>query len=608
MARQDLRLYRQFFPLLRPYRRRLAMSLGASMARPLLGAASIWVLKILIDTALPRRQAGLLAAVAAGLVAVAVVRAVIVSWDERLGGWVGTQVVRDLRVRVYAHLHQLSLRYYHQQKLGDLLTRLTSDIAAIEDLLVSGLTDLVAYLVTIALFSGLLIYLSPQLMLVALCVLPLGALSSFIGARRGRRAQEHIRAAASRITSTAEEGLSAIALVKSFARGTFEAARFADASEQSAEARLRAVRIRATFPPFEGILASVGTAAVIWIGAQQVLAGQLSLGSLVVFISYLGALYTPIQGLSRVSSVVQRALVGAGRLGEILEAPGDQQERRGFPPLPPVRGELELRRVTFGYLPLRPVLMDVSLRVSPGEVVALVGASGAGKTTVVSLLLSFYDPSSGSVCLDGHPLHLHDPGSNREQVAAVLQEPMLFNASVRENIRYGRLDATDADVQAAASVAQAHAFVCDLDDGYDTVVGPRGARLSGGQRQRLAIARAVIKAAPVLILDEATSALDPVTETLLLSSLRAACADRSVLLVAHRYATVRHADRIVVLDQGRVVEEGTQAELLDRDGAYAAFARSQVPCRPSTQAAHGPAGTALAAPHWRVTPNPPNPS
>jgi ATP-binding cassette, subfamily B, bacterial MsbA len=311
-----------------------------------------------------------------------------------------------------------------------------------------------------------------------------------------------------------------------------------------------------------------------------VLAGHLSLGSLVVFMSYLASLYVPIQGLARVASTFQRAMVGAQRVVEILDAPAEHNERTGAPELPPVRGDVAFRHVRFGYEPEVPVLRDVDFAVSPGELVALIGPSGAGKTTVVSLLLSYYDADAGVVTLDQHPLHRFDPDSSRRQIAAVLQEPMLFNASVRENIRYGRLDAADAEIDAAAAVAQADEFIRELPDGYDTVVGPRGSRLSGGQRQRLAIARAVLSEAPVLVLDEATSALDPATEARVLQALRTECRHTAVLLIAHRYSTVSYADRVVMLGQGRVVAQGTHAELRMSSETYNEFVRGESADRP----------------------------
>lgn len=539
-------------------------------------------------------QHRLLGPLALAFVAIAAVRGVIVYFDEQLSGWIGTQVTRDLRVCTYGHLQRLSLRFFHGQQLGDLLTRLSGDIAAVEDLLVSGLSDLVAYTTTIVLFVILLGYLDLRLLLVSFAVLPLLALSTVAGSRRARRAQQDIRACASRLSSTAEEGLSMIALVKAFARGGHESGRFAEGAEAAAAARLGSVRVRAVFPPLADLVTAAGTALVVYFGARQVMAHHLSLGSLVVFLSYLGALYTPIQGLTALNTTVQRALVGAERVAEILDAPETLVDRGG-PPLPPAPSPavgrsqrvvfgydpgadaVEFRHVSFGYDPGRPVLHDIDLRVAAGEVVALIGPTGAGKTSIVSLLLGFYDPDAGDLLLDGQPVGAFSADSARAGVAAVLQEPMLFNTTVRENIRYGRLDATDAEVQVAAAVAQAHAFIQALPEGYDTVVGPRGARLSGGQRQRVALARALVKDAPVLVLDEATSALDPVTEDQVMSSLRAAGRHRAVLIVAHRLSTVRHADRIVVLEGGRVVEDGDPVLLMaNPDGAYRRFVADQV--------------------------------
>ncbi len=573
--RTDVAVYRRFVVLLKPSWFPLAVALAASACSPLLLAARIWLLKVLIDTVLRGHRPDLLVAVAGGFVVIAVARSVLTFVEGKLAGTVGTRVVRDLRVTVYAHLQGLSLRYFHRHRLGDLLTRLSGDIAAIEDLLVTGLSTILSHLVTIVLFTSLLIVLDPHLVLVAAGVLPVLVVTTIIDARLGRRAQRGIRERTSELTSTAEEGLSAIALVKSFARSGHESARFATAAQASATARLRAVGLRAVVTPLTELVGAVGTAVVVYLGAQQVMAGTLSLGSLVIFISYLASLFTPIQGLSRLAGTLQRALVGAERVVDILDAPTALAERVGAPPLPAVRGHLALDHVTFGYDPEDPVLRDVSFTVAPGEVVALIGASGAGKTTIVSLILSYYDPQTGAVALDGHPLHHTDPNSARRQVAAVLQEPMLFDISVAENIRYGRLEATDAEVAAAAGVAQADEFIRALPQGYDTPAGPKGTRLSGGQRQRVAIARAVLKAAPVLVLDEATSALDPATEADILPALRQACAHTAVLLVAHRYSTVRHADRVVVLAHGRVAETGTPSELLDRRGAYWQFVHHQ---------------------------------
>lgn len=562
MHSSDTALYRRFLPMLRPYRRRLAGALAAAAAGPLLAAARIWLLKVLIDTVIRGHRPGLVPAVAGAFVAIALARGLATYADEMGAGRVGTEVVRDVRVEVFSHLQGLSLRFYHAQALGDLLTRITGDVGAIGDLLVTGLSALVTYITTIVVFLALLVLLDPSLVGVALGILPALGLTTWVESRLGRRAQRAQRGAASNLASTAEEGLSAIALVKAFARHHHETRRFAAAARRSASARLQAVRVVATFPPVSDLVAALGVAVVVYVGARAVLAGKLSLGSLVVFVSYLASLYAPIQGLSRVVSSIQRAMVGAERVAELLDAPAELAERSGGPPLPALRSSVGFSHVSFSYTPGHPVLRDVSFSISPGEVVALIGPSGAGKTTVVSLLLSYYDPDTGHVLLDGMPLSRFDPDSARSQVAAVLQEPMLFDATIAQNIRYGRLEATGDEVRAAAKAACAEGFIAQLPDGYRTVVGPRGARLSGGQRQRLALARALVKQASVVVLDEATSALDPATEAAVLSSLRRACAESAVLIVAHRHSTVRHADRVVVLEEGRVVAAGAPAEVL----------------------------------------------
>ncbi len=365
-----------------------------------------------------------------------------------------------------------------------------------------------------------------------------------------------------------------IALVKAFARGRHETRRYAAAANDAATARLASVRVRAVFPPLADLITAAGTAVVVYVGAHQVISRHLSLGSLVVFLSYLATLYTPIQGLTNLNTSMQKALVGAERVAEILNAPAAVADRPG-PQLPPIAGAVEFRHVTFGYDPARPVLHNINFRVDPGEIVALIGPTGAGKTSVVSLLLSYYDPDVGYVLFDGRTAAAFGADSVRSEVAAVLQEPMLFNATVAENLRYGRLDATDRDIVEAAAIAQADGFIRELPDSYDTVIGPRGSRLSGGQRQRLALARALVKQAPVLVLDEATSALDPATETHVLSALRTATRYRSVLIIAHRYSTVRHADRVIVVEDGRIIEQGPPAHLLAGRGAYFRFVQDQ---------------------------------
>ncbi len=575
-------LFRRFLPFIRPYRRWLAVVFAATLVGPILNTAKVWLLKVVIDNVIRQGQMDVLAWVCAGYIGIAAGKGIASYADNYLGGWVGTRVVRDLRAAVYDQLQGLSLRFYHGQRLGDLLTRLTSDVGAIEDLLVSGIVDLLARSLTILLFVGMLFYLNSALALIAIIVTPVLAVASVRYARRMREAQSAVRERLSALTSRAEEGLSAIALVKAFARQHFEQERFVAAATDSSNARLRAVRGQALFMAAVELISTVGTVLVVWLGSEQVISGQFTLGGLVIFLGYMGSLYNPIQGLSHQGAGIQRALVGAGRVADILDAAPDLRERRHDPDLPPMRGGVEFRDVSFGYTPARQVLDRFNLNIRPGEMVALVGASGAGKTTVVSLLLSYYDAQGGAVVIDGHDLRDHNPSSVREQIAAVLQEPMLFQTTVRENLRYGRLDATDAAIAEAARAAGADEFIRELPDGYDTLLGPRGAGLSGGQKQRLAIARAMLKEAPIVILDEATSALDSVTEAQVLRALRARLAGRSALVVAHRLSTVRVADRIAVLAGGHVVELGTHDDLLLLGGRYAEFYARQTGGSPET--------------------------
>lgn len=548
----------------------------ATLARPACSAARVWLLKVLVDDVLAARRPDRLVLVAGGYIAITLVKAAASFVDDFVGGWVGSHVVRDLRLTVYDHLQGLSLRFYHQQRLGDLLTRLTADVAAIEDLLMNGLADALVHAITIVVFAGLLFVLDARLAAIALVALPALAFVARASTERTRVAQVGLREASSSLTSTAEEGLSAVALVKAFAREPLEGKRFAAASTVLMQARLRVTWLRAVFVPAIDVVATAGTVLVIWQGGRAVLEGRMTVGSLVVFLGYLGALYAPVQALIRLGSTLQRARVGGDRVLDILDRPRAEIEPGDRPPLRAARGAVAFRDVWFGYDPVRPVLRGLDLTIEPGEMVAVVGASGAGKTTIVSLLLAYYQADEGTVSIGRQDLRRFNPRSVREQVAAVLQEPMLFQASVRENLRYGRLDATDAEIEEAARRAQADEFIGRLPDGYETLVGPRGARLSGGERQRLALARALLKPAPVLVLDEATSALDPATEAAVLSSLRTSCEQRAVLLVAHRLSAVRHADRIAVLSRGRVSEVGTHQDLLARQGAYAQFYRLQV--------------------------------
>jgi ABC-type multidrug transport system fused ATPase/permease subunit len=370
------------------------------------------------------------------------------------------------------------------------------------------------------------------------------------------------------VTAVAQEALTAIRVVQAFAREDHEDARFARHSQESLEANLETSALQAQFSRLVDLVVAVGTAAIVYVGAQQVLDGHLSVGELLVLTSYLALMYGPVRQLSKLSSTVSRATASAERIAELLDERSDVRDRHNAVPAPPLSGHVAFVNVSFAYRPDQPVLRHISFVARPGKTIALVGPTGAGKSTIVSLLLRFYDPTAGVVMIDGHDLRNFTLASLRAQVAVVQQESVLFRTTIRENIAYGRSDASTREIEDAARLANAHEFILKQPNGYDTVVGERGETLSGGQRQRIAIARAMLRNAPILILDEPTSALDAWTEHLTLEALERLQAGRTTFVIAHRFSSVRNADSIMVLMDGSIVERGAHAELMAHGGYY----------------------------------------
>jgi subfamily B ATP-binding cassette protein MsbA len=428
---------------------------------------------------------------------------------------------------------------------------------------------------TVAGMLAVMFALNWRFTVVALAVMPL--LVVFVVRLRGavRTATHDVRRRQSEIVSIVQEGLSAIRVVKAYAQGAFERQRLDAKSRESVAAALHARRVRSLLGPVVTGLTAIGTAAVLWFGAREVLAGAMTAGALVLFLNYLGRLFRPIQAVARASANIAQAAVGLERVRAVLDA-DDRLPRADSPrPLDRVRGRVEFRDVTFGYDPAKPVLRDISFTAEPGQVIGLVGPSGSGKSSLVGLIPRFYDPGAGLVAIDGEDIRQFTIRSLRRQIAFVLQDTQLFHAPVWQNIAYGRLDATRDEIVAAARRAQAHEFIEALPDGYDTVVGEGGLRLSGGQRQRLGIARAIVRDAPILILDEPTSGLDAESERMVLQGLHELRAGRTTFVIAHRLATVRHADLILVLQAGRIVERGTHDVLLTAGGLYASLLRGE---------------------------------
>jgi ATP-binding cassette subfamily B protein len=481
----------------------------------------------------------------------------------------GQRVVYDLAAELLGHLHRLSLRFHSRNSVGDSIRRVTTDCGCIATIVKDALLPVLSSVVALVLMFAVMWQMDPVLTLLSLLVVPcmIVVFRRYAGPMMERSYQQ--QEVEGEIYEVVEQTLSAIPVVQAFGREAQAEQRFRGVGRAVIDAALAATSVQLRFKILMGASTTVGTAAILWIGANHVLDGELSVGSILVFLSYLGSLYGPLESLMYTSSTIQGAAGSARRVLEVLETDPEVQEKPGAPALPATRGLVRLEGVTFGYEPGRPVLRGVTLEVLPGQTIALVGATGAGKTTLASLIPRFFDPWQGRVTLDGHDLRDVRLRGLREQVGLVLQDAFLFPMTIAENIAYGSPHASRAAIETAARAANAHDFIARLARGYDTPVGERGATLSGGERQRLSIARAYLKGAPVLILDEPTSAQDAETEKLLLEALRRLMTGRTTLIIAHRLSTIRDADRIVVLHHGEVVETGTHAELLAQEGRFA---------------------------------------
>ncbi len=502
------------------------------------------------------------------LIAIAIFGAVSSYFEKYLTTSVGQWVMHDLRRVLYSHIQKLSLSYHDQRRTGDLISRVTSDIDAVQNLISSVLLGMLVNVLTLIGMVLVMFYLNWRFTLIALLVAPGLFLVVYHYTHRIKQASRAARRKEGEVVSILEEVLSSIRVVKAFAREDYEQRRFEQESRANVELALQARTIKAKLPPLVELIVACGTCLVLWYGARLVLTGGLSSGELLVFLLYLGKMYKPMRELSKMTDTISKAAVGWERIGEVLENEMKVRNLPGAKRAPHFQGRIEFDRVNFSYDGGQPVLEDLSLRIEPGQLAALVGPTGAGKTTIASLLPRFYDITSGEIRIDGTDIRRFKIKSVRQQISFVLQEALLFRAPVWQNIAYGKPEASHDEVIHAAKLANADEFIEQMPDGYDTMIGERGATLSGGQRQRITIARAIIRDAPILILDEPSSGLDPAAEKLVFDALRNLMAGRTSIVIAHRLATVRRADVIFVIDAGRVVESGTHGELLAVGGLY----------------------------------------
>jgi ATP-binding cassette subfamily B protein len=574
--------------LLQPHWKGLLVGLMAVAAETIAGLLEPWPLKVVLDSVFHTKKApdwlsrvvtntigpdtlAILKFAALAVIAIAALGAIGTYVEKQTITAVGQRVMHELRRTFYWHIQRLSMSYHDNKRSGDVISTVTSDIDAIQSAVSSGILDALYYTLTLIGMMGVMFYLDWRFTLVALSVLPALFLVVYSFTTRIKKASRALRKKEAEMVSTLQEVLSSIRIVKAFGREEYEQKRYEDESSESVELALHARNIKAKLAPGVEIIVACGTAMVLWFGSRQVLSGALSPGVMVVFFLYLGKLYKPIRELSKMSDTYSKALVGWERIKDFLAIDLQVRDLPGAQVAPVFEGEIELEKVDFGYVPGRTVLKDVNLKVLPGQVAAVVGATGSGKSTLISLVPRFYDPQSGSVKIDGVDIRKYQRKTVRQQISLVMQETLLFRAPIWQNIAYGKPEATHSEIVNAARLANADEFIDRLPDGYNTMVGERGVTLSGGQRQRIAIARAIIRDSAILILDEPSTGLDAASEKLVLEGLARLMENRTTITVAHRLATIQKADVIFVLQDGVIVERGSHEQLLAEGGLYAQF-------------------------------------
>ncbi len=483
--------------------------------------------------------------------------------------YVGEHIVYDLRTSLYDHLQQLSLDFYANRRVGDIISRLSSDVTQMRTMLTSNLTTLLSSVVTLVGAIVIVLTLNARLTLFILALVPAVLLVAFLFGSRIQKGSTRIQDELADSTIVAEEGLQGIRVVKSFGRETYETKRYDTAMEKTFRASLQMAVYNSAFGSVMMFLGFGSIAAVMWYGGREVIAGRLTLAMITGFLMYFITIAGSLGGLANLYGQLRAAMGGVQRVFEILDTKPSVHDAPNAIALPISKGKINFQNVSFSYEDNAPVIQGVSLDVQPGEILALVGPSGAGKSTIFNLIPRFYDPTDGTIQIDGYDLRSVSQESLRAQMAIVPQETLLFGGTIRENILYGRLDASETEMISAAKAANAHEFIMEFPKQYETTVGERGTKLSGGQRQRIAIARAVLKDPRILLLDEATSSLDNESEGLVQEALNRLMQNRTTIIIAHRLSTIKVADRIAVLDGGRVIELGTHQELMELNGMYA---------------------------------------
>ncbi len=571
---------------LKPYRFYLAAAFLAAFGEIAADLFQPWPLKFVIDSILRREplphavaryaspifgtnETGVLYFALSCVLGIACLDAAASFAQDYLMPRIGHWVMHDLRRQLYWHIQGLSLSYHNEQRLGDLMSTLTGDIHVARELIESALLGLLVNSLALGGMILIIVAMDWRFALIALSVAPVLFVLVYRFTRRVKQVSRDVRRREGKVASIAQEVLSSIRVVQAFTREDYEQARFERENLERISAGIQARTLQAKLKSLVQLVVASGTVVVLWYGVRQVLLGRLMPGSLLVLLAYLSRLYRPMRDLSKQSDILNRAQVGLERIFHLLETERRVQDLPGAKLAPPFKGKIEFDHVAFAFRPDKPVLHDICFGADPGQVLGVVGSTGAGKTTLLSLVPRFHDPDRGSIRIDGRDIRSYTLASLRSQMSLVLQETVLFYGTVRDNIAYGRPETTMDEIVAAAVAANAHEFIEKLPEGYQTLIGERGVTLSGGQRQRLAIARTMIRNAPIILLDEPTTGLDASSEALVMEGLARLIAGRTAIIIAHRLSTVSRCDSILVLEGGRIIETGTHQQLLSAGGRYA---------------------------------------
>ena len=560
--------YVRLLRYIRPYMKHLAFAIVCIVFAAAANLYVPWIIKDMIDKVLMERDMAMLNLIAVGIVVVFFFRGVFYYGQSYLVSFVGQRVVIDIREALFEKFQRMPLAYFDRQQTGAIMSYVTNDVQALQNALVDKLIEFVTESSVLIGSIVLMFYLDWKLTLITLITVPLVGQAMNIFGKKLKQSGTVIQERLADINSLLQESISAVRVVKSFVRERHEITRFHRQNELNFQAEMKNVQLTSLLTPTVEFLAAITVTFILWIGGYEVVQGDLTAGSLVAFLTYAVNLANPVKRISRIYGTIQRAMAAVDRVFGVLDMEEKIHDKEGAAPLPEIEGRVAFEDVSFSYKDGVPALSHVTLEASPGQLIAFVGPSGAGKSTIANLIPRFYEVNEGAIRIDGHDVRDVTLDSLREQIGIVPQETMLFSSSVRENIRYGRLDATDAEVEEAARAANAEEFIRQLPDGYETKIGERGLNLSGGQRQRISIARAILKNPRVLILDEATSALDTESEKIVQAALDKLMVGRTSFAIAHRLSTIFNADCIYVINGGRIVERGTHAELLAAGGLY----------------------------------------